>query len=79
MCDCIKSIDDALIEKGVASRVEPVDFWDGKPSRVAVRTYVPEELQPRAKTGRVLRRERPITLIADFCPFCGEKYPESAE
>jgi hypothetical protein len=77
MCDCIKRVDTALVEKGVTSRIAPVLFWDGKPARAAVQTYVPDELQKRAPSGRVVRREKPITLVADFCPWCGEKYPEA--
>jgi hypothetical protein len=77
MCDCLNSIDDALSEKGVASRVSPVLFFDGRPARAAVQTYVPDECQPRAASGRVIRREKPIRLVADYCPWCGEKYPEA--
>lgn len=74
MCDCIDSMDDALAEKGLPTRLSPVLFFDGRAARCAIRTYVPDKLQPRASSGRIVRRAKPVTLVADYCPFCGEKY-----
>jgi hypothetical protein len=79
MCDCLRRIDDAMIEAGNPTRAVPVLFLDGSGPRASIVSYVPEEAQPRAASGRIVRRIKPARFVATYCPWCGEKYPERPE
>ena len=64
-CKCIDKVDELLRKQGAS-----LDIAFMVPEmycRVSISTY---RVQPRAK----LRR-----LVANFCPFCGKKYPERPE
>lgn len=70
MCNCIDMSVKALEEKKInTSLVIPITFrTDGKVS--ADRLTVGTEKRDFSK------REKPVTIFASFCPFCGEKYPD---
>ena len=59
MCDCIKTMNDALKERNIEIVVNLIG-----PERAYVETHI---LTPK----RGFRRPM---LQASFCPFCGEKY-----
>jgi hypothetical protein len=73
MCDCIKMTNDGLKEhpEWNTQVLVPITFSmkNGglKADRLAVAT---EKLDDK-------KRQKPITLFASYCPFCGEKYPEA--
>jgi hypothetical protein len=71
MCNCIELSEKALIEHGdnnTALAIPIVFHTDGKehPTRLTVGT---EKRDPD-------KRQKPATIFASFCPFCGEKYEE---
>jgi len=64
MCSCISEMDNVLREHNTCL----VTTLFRNPQVVAVRT---DKINTRVRKG-------PATVIASFCPFCGEKYPEHA-
>lgn len=69
MCDCIRTTNESLRAKYNTELVTTISFVEGQPSRVAVGTE---------KADSSIRG-KPITLVATFCPFCGEKYTKHPE
>lgn len=63
MCDCIETTDGFLAEHGTSL----VTNLLSKPLRVVVATYY---------SGPKKRGARASTMLASYCPFCGERYPE---
>ena len=70
-CGCIDQIDAALERQGNASRVAAVLSLTGAPPKAQVQTHIP--FAPAKKRG-----EKPVVLIATYCPFCGVKYPAAS-
>jgi len=62
MCNCNDVINDHLAQHG--SKLET--SWFPESPRVFIKTYVTEK-----KRGR-----KAPYMMATYCPFCGEKYPE---
>jgi hypothetical protein len=62
MCGCISDCDNRLREHNTCL----VTTLFSRPERVAIRT---DKIVSKTRKG-------PVTLIASFCPFCGEKYPQ---
>jgi hypothetical protein len=68
MCDCIKDIDEKLKRNGQCLNASMF----GHPRRVAV------DLIRTDKWTAETRRGKGKLMIAEFCPFCGEKYEGKA-
>jgi hypothetical protein len=68
MCDCITKLNAELKPQGQC--VDATMFGVGKATTMLIRTdkWIAEN-----------RRSKPSRIIASFCPFCGEKYAESAQ
>jgi len=66
MCDCIEKVNEKLKEHN--KQLELVIFFDGTPSRVMIHT-VKVERRGKGRDG---------FLAANYCPICGEKYPDSS-
>lgn len=65
MCDCIKETNESLKEVDSNSQLSlAMSIKVGIPDRVIISTY---KIDRQKKKG-------PITLVASYCPFCGEKY-----
>ena len=67
MCDCIKKIDEKLAEVNSNTKLKIVWSMSGAVDRAMVVT----EKADKSKRGEV------STVFASYCPFCGEKYPDS--
>lgn len=65
MCDCVATTDAAMKEHNTAIVVPLLG-----PARCLVETYRIE----KRRDGK-----RPVHLFANYCPFCGEKYPKEDE
>ena len=67
MCDCIKLFNEQLASRNTRIKI-PISFGANKIS----------SLPPMIVTEKVDERSRmkPVSLLASYCPFCGEKYPE---
>lgn len=68
MCECLANLNRDL--KPAGQCVDATMFGVGKATTMLIRTD---------KWVHESRRNKPSRIIASFCPFCGEKYPESAE
>ena len=66
MCDCIAKLDGELRPTGQC--LDATMFGERKAAIGLIRTD---------KWCAETRRNKPTRMIAAFCPFCGEKYPES--
>ena len=68
MCDCLSDLNAKLKPEGQC--VDATMFGIGKATTMLIRTdkWVHEN-----------RRKKSSRVIASFCPFCGEKYPDSAD
>lgn len=65
MCDCIKKTNERMAEMG--HRIAPaINFATGKALPVIVTEKLPG------------KRAQKVTLVASFCPFCGEAYDPGA-
>jgi hypothetical protein len=64
MCECIERINPLL--KPYNTQLELVLFFDGTPIRPVIGV---EKVDSKV-------RGKPTGIIAKYCPFCGEKYPE---
>lgn len=69
MCNCIHDIDARLTEGG-ACLSATISLTQGGASRALI------PLIRKDKWIVESRRGRPKDMIASFCPWCGEKYPE---
>lgn len=66
-CDCHAMINKALAERK-AQLVGTIRL-DGSQPKVIVATE---------SNGETMRHKfQPVMLMANYCPFCGKKYPES--
>jgi hypothetical protein len=73
-CFCIQKVNALLRKRGVTlmatlSFKSPVRSV----SRVVIRTEIAADPTDET-TGK--RRRLPLAVLADFCPFCGKKYPD---
>jgi hypothetical protein len=66
MCDCVKDIDENLKADGHCLNASIF----GNPRRCAI------DLIRTDKWVSENRRNKPRLMLAEFCPFCGEKYVE---
>lgn len=66
MCGCIAKIDADLKPSGQC--LDATMFGERKATIMLIRTD---------KWKHENRRSKPTRMIANFCPFCGEKYPEA--
>lgn len=69
MCECVKTINKKLDEKGLNTVIDVPfqlnsDLSTASTQRVSIVT---------AKKDRSVRK-RPTSVFASYCPFCGEKY-----
>jgi len=67
MCDCIKEIGEQLKSMNNNTKLQICMFWDGKPSRAMIAT----------KKVESKLHGKPNNIVASYCPFCGEKYPDT--
>jgi hypothetical protein len=67
MCDCIKRINEYLEPKN--TQVTPT---------IAVSGNTFQFLGVRIETQKIdtSKRGKPVSLIAAYCPFCGQKYEQ---
>lgn len=70
MCDCIDLTDAEFARRENPTRIDAGIFLDGRPVRAVVATCIPFWVTKK-------RGQKPSRLIATYCPFCGEMYPES--
>jgi hypothetical protein len=72
-CFCIQKVNTLLKKRGTTL---VVTFSFKSPirtvSRVVIRTEIAADPIDET-TGK--RRRLPLAVLADFCPFCGKKYP----
>lgn len=72
MCDCLKNLQDRLAGEPKLNTVFDV------PHIINVETG--EDVQPKFKIATLKRdprnRTSARTIVAVFCPFCGEKYAQ---
>lgn len=69
MCDCIAKHNTGL--KQYARRIDATFTIGESPSRVVINTY---------PTGlSVFVPPAPPLIVAEFCPFCGERYEQKQE
>lgn len=71
MCNCITKVNKLLIENGSNTKLGITFPLDGrKPKRVLIAV---EKLD-------IAKRSKRVAVMADYCPFCGEKYePQEGE
>ncbi len=69
MCECLTETQKVLVEQN--QRIPTLTTLSG-PRAGDQKPYIQTEVI-RPKRG-----ERGMKLILTYCPFCGEKYPESA-
>lgn len=67
MCDCIQTIHDKFPEHSVNATMA---FRTGEVSRPMI------DLLRKDNWKRESRRNKPGFIVASYCPWCGEKYPE---
>jgi hypothetical protein len=72
MCNCIKLTQDKgeLVKKHHTRICVTIPFDPSEVSRVVLKTE---------KTFDAPRGTKAVTLIASYCPFCGEKYQDLEE
>jgi hypothetical protein len=72
-CFCITKVETAFAKQGegrhlnVTIPIGKAATWDVE--RVVLTTYV------SARTDKKRETRRHVELVADFCPFCGKRYP----
>lgn len=70
MCDCLKQTNAVLHEQKPNHTISATMPWrKGDISKVII--LAPRDIYAPKGTAR-----DPISIIANYCPFCGEKYPE---
>ena len=69
MCDCINKMDGLLAEKNI--RIARGFQIIGKKLELSPPFVATEKLNPKI-------RKSPPTVIANYCPFCGEKFGSDA-
>jgi hypothetical protein len=71
MCNCIKEINAKLVEAGKNTRLDIPITWSFidqlDASWVAIKTCKLDDS----------KREKPVTLLPAYCPFCGEAYAKA--
>jgi len=67
MCDCIKEIDTKLKEQGRNTQICVAFGMSGTINQTMVLTVKADDT----------KREKPVKIFAAYCPFCGEKYPQT--
>jgi hypothetical protein len=68
MCDCVEKMNELLKEKN--GKIAQ-GFQYSKGGLTLLPTFVStEKIESRKKA--------PPTVVANYCPFCGEKYPEAS-
>lgn len=68
MCDCMKTMDDQLKAHQASANTMLVFNLMGQ-TRAVVATCKRREKD----------RQKPVYVMASFCPFCGERYPASTK
>ncbi len=66
MCDCLELTNKTLADQGFNTFVDhTLPFFGGVAQAVLHTSKIDEN-----------KRGKPMTMIASYCPFCGEKYPK---
>jgi len=68
MCDCIRMTNEALQDRGLELDVM---WFISNPIKTVIPVYT---LLKEKRRG-----QKAIKISANFCPFCGEKYPTKLE
>lgn len=68
MCNCITQLSGQLKAYNTAIDVS-INLSSNVPVKAIVKTYKDDES----------KRQKAMTLIASYCPFCGEKYEATLE
>lgn len=70
MCDCASQTQKAITEKFPNFDLNMTLPWKaGDVARIII-------LAERSQFAPKGTAHKPVKIIASFCPFCGEKYPE---
>ena len=69
-CNCFERVNAALVSRN-GKLLEVLHFGKTKKPRPRVACVAVEKLES-------IVRQKPGILLAEFCPFCGTKYPESS-
>jgi len=73
MCDCIGQTDHLLAGTNTALDVQLL--WRPMRKMMDLRTrIVTMKRNPQLRGAK----HKPLRLVATYCPFCGERYPEDA-
>jgi hypothetical protein len=64
MCDCFRLVNEAFEREGENTRLSAALSLRSGAERPVIQT---EKRDPK-------NRRRPGVLVADFCPFCGQRY-----
>ena len=69
MCDCIEEVNAKFVEMGKNTQLDI-------PISISVEKGIASVSTVRIATRKLdtSKREKPISLVAGFCPFCGEEY-----
>ena len=73
MCDCIKETNEKLIENGINTQLD-IPFVFTREGNAIEKT--PRILIATCKAD-ISKKEKAMKIRATYCPFCGEKYPDS--
>lgn len=72
MCDCIDEMNKRLKERGFNTQVNyPIMLWDESGKPIDGKRCILETVKLDDK-----KREKPKSILAKYCPFCGEKYSD---
>ena len=79
MCNCISECEQNMKEH-LSKTHEKIDHcmiistWLSTPRKVIMKANVGYQLTQ--KNGKVVEKEKEVSITSSYCPFCGEKYPE---
>lgn len=71
MCDCITLTKEALVRQGSNTELGTSILINRSTGKA--RTVV--EIATHKRDPK--KREKPLGMVPTFCPFCGERYPDS--
>ena len=79
MCNCIAECEENLKEHLLktydkVNHCMIVSTWLKGPRKVIMKANV--MFTVTQKNGKVVEREKELSVTSSYCPFCGERYPE---
>lgn len=70
MCECITQTNEALEKQGLNTMINTPIMWNKKGIVETPRVLIETVKRDPSK------REKPINLLAAYCPFCGQPYEQ---